>query len=111
MYELDIKFVGSTTNVNANYQYMIQQLVETLKENPQWTIHVRGHVCCGPSYRISKLRARNVCKILAKSGILEGRLSFKGYSDEKPQIFPEKTEEDELANRRVDFVITKSIIE
>ncbi len=110
LYELDIKYIGSTTDLNANYQYMIQYLVELLQENPFWTVHIRGHVCCGPSYRISKLRARNVYKILAKSGIDETRLSYKGYSDEKPLIFPEKTEEDELANRRVDFVITSSLI-
>ena len=110
LYELDLKYVGSTTDVNANYQYMIQHLVEILKENPLWTIHIRGHVCCGPNLRISKLRARKVYKILAKFGINESRLSYKGYSDEKPLLFPEKTEEDELSNRRVDFVITSSVI-
>lgn len=88
-----------------NYRYVLEYLVELLEKNPTWTVHIRGHVCCGPSERISCKRAKNVYKFLIRLGVNPLRMSYKGYSDTLPLAFPEKTEEDEIMNRRVDFVI------
>ena len=107
LYEFDIKYIGKSTTVDANYQYVIGYLVELLENNPEWTLHVRGHVCCGPSLKISKKRACKAYKVLIEHGLDKNRLSYKGYSDTKPLAFPEKTTEDARINRRVDFVITK----
>ena len=43
---------------------------------------------------------------MVRSGIDKSRLSFKGYSNTAPAVFPEKKEEDEQRNRRVDFIFT-----
>jgi flagellar motor protein MotB len=102
-----MRYVGSSTTVDINYRYVVEHLIETLRNNPKFSVHIRGHVCCGPSYKISKRRAKNVYKILKRAGIPENRISYKGYSDSLPSIYPEETEEDEMANRRVDFIIRK----
>ena len=102
-----MRYVGSLVNIDVNYRYVLGYLIELLEKNPTWTVHVRGHVCCGPSYRISKRRAKKVYKFLVKSGIEKERVSYEGYSDSIPIVFPEKTEEDAAQNRRVDFIIHK----
>jgi flagellar motor protein MotB len=105
LYEHSMRYVGSSTHVDMNYQYVLEYLVEVLEKNPTWTVHIRGHVCCGPSERISCKRAKNAYKFLIRLGVDPSRMSYKGYSDTLPLAFPEKTEEDEIINRRVDFVI------
>jgi len=107
LYEFDMRYIGSSTSIDINYRYVLEYLIELLCKNPTWTLHIRGHVCCGPSERISVKRAKKVYNFLKRSGIHESRLSYKGYSDQIPLAFPEKTEEDEAMNRRVDFIIRR----
>lgn len=107
LYEFDLKYVGSNSAIDPNYRYVLEHLVESLIKDTSLTIHVRGHVCCGPSFRLSKRRARKVYKFLKRSGIHKSRITYKGYSDTAPLAFPEKTEEDEIRNRRVDFILCK----
>lgn len=104
-YEHELLFEGKSTFIDANYRYVMEYLIEILAKNPNWTLHIRGHVCCGPNERISAKRAKRVYKFLRKNGIEESRMTYKGYSDSLPAVFPEKTKEDEVRNRRVDFLI------
>lgn len=108
IYEFDIKYLGKSVYPDENYQYVIDYLVQILQQNPTWTVTIRGHVCCGPSYKISKKRAKNVYKILYHLGIPKERMSYKGESDNFPLAFPEKTDEDAAKNRRVDFILRKN---
>lgn len=105
LFEFDLKYIGSNFHIDMNYQYVLGHLYELAMQDPSLYSHVRGHVCCGPSYRLSKKRAKQVYKYLKRLGIPKERLSYKGYSDTAPLIFPEKTEEDEAKNRRVDFIL------
>ncbi len=109
LYEYDMKYNGSSTKPNIQYQYILDYLIELMHKNPTWKLHIRGHVCCGPDQKISEKRAKNVYKFLLKKKIDASRLSYEGYSDTKPIVFPEKTDEDAHTNRRVDFMITKPI--
>ena len=106
LFEFDMKYIGSESKVDPNYQYLLDYLVEYINANDSIQVHVRGHVCCGPSYRLSKRRARKTYKYLIRAGADKLRVSYKGYSDERPIRWPEETEEDEIANRRVDFVVS-----
>lgn len=108
LYSYDIKFEGSSVHINANYQYILQAFVEYLRKNPSLSVHIRGHVCCRAGKRISRRRARNVYRYLKRSGISKDRLSYKGYSNTVPLIDPERTDEDERRNRRVDFLLKYS---
>lgn len=102
--DFTMKYTGSESRVDPNYQYLLDILVEQIN-NDSIHVHVRGHVCCGPSYRLSKTRARKTYKYLIRAGADKSKLSFKGYSDERPLVWPEDSNDAELANRRVDFVI------
>ena len=104
LFDFNMKYTGSEFRVDPNYQYLLNYLVEQINKD-SIHVHVRGHVCCGPSYRLSKRRARKTYKYLIHSGADKSKLSFKGYSDQRPLIWPEENKEAELANRRVDFVI------
>ncbi len=105
LFEYDLKYFGSNYRIDMNYRYLLETLYEIASADTALRIHVRGHVCCGPGYRLSKKRAKQVYKYLLKLGVPKERLSYKGYSDTKPIVIPEKTEEDEAKNRRVDFII------
>lgn len=105
VYKRKLLFVGSSVNIDMNYQYLLSDLAELMIKNPKWTVEIRGHVCCGPSEKISKKRAKNVYDHLIRLGVPANQMSYKGYSDLMPLAFPEKTEEDENLNRRVDFLI------
>lgn len=105
MYPRNIRFIGSSTEIDGNYKYVMEDLVNFLHKYDDFHIHIRGHVCCGPAESVSKKRAKSVYRFLLASGIPKERMSFKGYSDQIPAVWPEKTEEDAEANRRVDFVI------
>lgn len=106
-YEYDLKYIGANSAIDPHYQYILEALIEKMLQDTTLHLHVRGHVCCGPSKRLSKKRARKVYRYLKKAGIPQERISYKGYSDTAPLAFPEKTEEDEAANRRVDFIISR----
>jgi hypothetical protein len=105
IYKHNLKYLGSSVTIDPNYRYVMEELVAILNANPEATVHIRGHVCCGPNKRISFNRARNVFKYFVREGISRHRISFAGYSDELPSAYPEKTEADEITNRRVDFVL------
>ena len=107
LFQFDMKYVGSNSSVDPNYQYVLEYLIELLDKNPDYTVLIRGHVCCGPSQKLSKKRAKKVYRYLKRSGVSPTRMEYIGYSDQLPLVFPEKTEEDEQKNRRVDFIIRK----
>lgn len=105
IYENALHYEGSSVGVDPNYRYILDYLAEVMRKHPTWTLHIRGHVCCGPSEKISRKRAKGVYEYLLYLGVSPERMTHQGYSDMMPLIFPEKTEADENENRRVDFVI------
>jgi outer membrane protein OmpA-like peptidoglycan-associated protein len=107
IYQHRMEYFGRNFKIDLNYQYLLEQLVEILNNDNELMIHIRGHVCCGPQQRLSKRRAKQVYKYLKREGINTNRMTFAGYSDKVPFVFPEKTKEDEQKNRRVDFVLYK----
>lgn len=111
LYIHDIKFEGSDVHINGNYQYILQAFVEYLSKHSDVHVHIRGHVCCRSGQRISRRRARNVYRYLKRSGIDKARLSYKGYSDMIPLAYPERTDEDERRNRRVDFILSNKPVD
>ena len=110
-YEHDLKFEGANVHIDGNYQYLLETIVDYLEKNPEIYVHIRGHVCCRPGKRLSRRRARNVYRFLKQQGISKDRMTHSGYSNTIPMAFPEKTDEDERVNRRVDFVLSKEPIE
>jgi outer membrane protein OmpA-like peptidoglycan-associated protein len=95
----------------------LYKLVETLKTYPEMEIEIQGHICCEydefdgldidtQEKTLSKNRAEYVYKFLIQNGIHKSRLAFVGKGSSEPKIFPERSEEDMQANRRVEIKIT-----
>ena len=98
-------YEGSDFSVDGNYRYKLEEVAALMKKKTDAKLLVRGHVCCGPSYKLSKRRAKQVYKYLLNLGVDKNRMNYKGCSDEVPMVFPEEDEDDEVKNRRVDFLI------
>lgn len=99
-----IEFKGGKTKIDQKSLAYIDHLYRTLDKNPDLTAHIRGHVCCGSNKRVSKKRAKSVYKRLRLLGIDKDRLSFHGYSNTLPVVFPEIYAADRKRNRRVDII-------
>lgn len=111
LYIYDIKFEGANVQIDANYQYILESFAEYLNRYPELYVHIRGHVCCRAGKRISRRRARNIYRYMIALGVSKDRMTHAGYSDTLPLVFPERTDDDERRNRRVDFVLSKERIE
>lgn len=101
---IPIEFKGGKNKVLKESLHYLDTLAETMKNNTFLTAHIRGHVCCGNNQRISEKRAKAVYKYLVKNGVESHRLTFQGYSNTLPLVFPERTQEDRAKNRRVDII-------
>jgi outer membrane protein OmpA-like peptidoglycan-associated protein len=105
---IPIKFKGGGNTIERGSQPRLEQLHATLVQYPELNIHIRGHVCCGNNMRISKKRAKVVYAYLKEHGISKDRMTFKGYSNTMPLVFPETSAADRAANRRVDVIFSKN---
>lgn len=97
-YELDAEAVA---NVKKIFKY--------LKENAEVQMKITGHSdnVGQPEYNkfISSLRARAVALYLKNLGIDDNRIVWEGVGDTRP-LGNGKIQQDHLANRRVEFVMT-----
>lgn len=97
---------------------VLKKLLLIMQENPTLKIEIQGHVCCGKKggedgvdeetgkYNLSWTRAQFVYDYLIEHGIDASRLSYKGYAMSMPLVYPEKTIQDQIKNRRVEVLIT-----
>ena len=101
---LPILFEGGTSTVTEDTKIYLINLRDTLKQHPELNAHLMGHVCCGNKMSISRKRAKAVYHYLVKNDIDNNRITFKGYSNTIPLVYPERTSMDRSANRRVDVL-------
>lgn len=105
---LNIGFISGKFDVKKGSMPKLDQLYNTMVKYPDLNVLIRGHVCCENKKGASKKRAKVVYDYLKGKGISKKRLSFKGYGNEEPLIFPERTPDDRAKNRRVDLVFSKN---
>lgn len=101
---LNILFEGGTSVMIQETIPSLHALLDTLQKNPKLTAHIRGHVCCENNKRLSRIRAKEIHDYLIKNGIPEEQISYKGYGNRVPLVYPERTAKDRSLNRRVDVV-------
>jgi outer membrane protein OmpA-like peptidoglycan-associated protein len=102
----NLNFEGGSPVLLVESESALKELLKIMKDNPTLEIEIGGHVCCGPDFELSVLRAKKVFTYLKNYGINEKRMKYKGYSFDKP-IAPETTEEGKRLNRRVEITILK----
>lgn len=94
----------------------ILRLFQLLKQNPDIKIELQGHICCDydnfdgedldlGTFNLSFTRANAIKEFLEKLGIAPHRMEAKGLGHLNPVVYPEKTENDRIRNRRVEIVL------
>ena len=115
----NLEFENSSDVLLSKSIPTLQELYDILVKNPKMTIAIEGHICCvvkveavrfedSPSYIVSVMRAKKVYIYLIEKGIDPARLSYKGFGNSHPIYpIPEKSEEERIANRRVEIRIVE----
>ncbi|MGN6567210.1 MAG: OmpA family protein [Flavipsychrobacter sp.] len=108
-----IFFYPGSHRVRPESMQELNKLYLVLKEQPTLKIQVEGHICCNGTtpdgldfdngeYRLSVNRAKAIYDYLISRGIDEKRLKYAGFGKTRPLVDPERNEEDENMNRRVE---------
>jgi outer membrane protein OmpA-like peptidoglycan-associated protein len=103
-----LNFVGGQDIVLPQSLPILEDLLKVMSENKNLSIEIQGHICCNSydSADLSTKRANAVFQFLLDNGISLNRIFYRGFGSSTP-IFPlpEKTEEERIANRRVEILI------
>ena len=87
----------------------LDRLAVLLERNPMLRILIGAHTDTNGSeeynIRLSNNRAKAVVDYLKQKGIDPKRLTWIGYGESQPLIYPELSDADEQANRRAEFRI------
>jgi outer membrane protein OmpA-like peptidoglycan-associated protein len=113
----NLLFYGGRHILKPESKGILDNLCDILKKNPKLKIEIQGHVCCttnqidGYDYdtrtdNLSVNRAKAIYELLIQEcGILENRLSYKGFGGRQKLIEDEITEEERSLNRRVEIKV------
>jgi outer membrane protein OmpA-like peptidoglycan-associated protein len=97
---------------------ILKKLLQILQDNPSLAVEIQGHVCCAAKpnedglddetgdFKLSWNRAQYVRDYLIQNGIAESRITYRGFAMTRPLVYPEKTIQDQIKNRRVEILIT-----
>ncbi|MCC6542197.1 MAG: OmpA family protein [Flavobacteriales bacterium] len=104
----DIKYATNSAAITRSSEYILDELIAFLKENPTVRIRIEGHTDSRgnavDNKTLSENRASTVRSYLQEHGVAAARLTHQGYGPEKP-LASNDTEEGRAKNRRTEFVI------
>lgn len=104
-----VNFKTGSAELTAEAKVVLNEVVASLKENPDVTLEIQGHTDnvgnAASNMTLSDNRAKSVRTYLISQGIDGARLTAKGFGLTKP-IADNKTPEGRLKNRRIEFVKT-----
>jgi len=106
----DIYFPFNSFDLTRESKVVIDQLIDFLNENNTISIQVQGYTdnigTDASNLKLSESRAQSVYNYLIEQGIVEARLTYKGFGKSMP-VAVNDTEEGRAKNRRTVFVITR----
>ncbi len=107
-----VLFHYDSTQIKEESFPLLDEVVKVLVENPQiLKVRIEGHTdergSATYNRKLSGGRAKAVMDYCVEHGIEAGRLTSKGYGEDKPLVKRAKTDEDHQKNRRVEFTILK----
>lgn len=110
-----LNFYNNSGEVLPESKPVLEELLAIMNKYPKLKIEIQGHICCQSLQQadkiedIAKVRALAVYVYLINNGIKEDRLSYKSFKSSKPiYAIPERTEEQRIANRRVEIMILEN---
>lgn len=107
----NIYFDFNKWNVKEESTVSLNKIVKVLSENQNMKLVINAHTDNkgSESYnlKLSKKRAASAVKYIISQGVAEDRLESKGFGESKPLIDCKSScsDEDNQANRRIEFVI------
>ena len=110
----NLHFLRHVAILTEDSYEVLYGLLSTLKDNPNISIRIEGHICCNhiegsnpksAAFKLSQMRAATVYHFLQNNGIDKARLSYLGYGTLKPIVLNDQNEEDAIKNRRVEVRI------
>ena len=107
----NIYFFNNSARIVPKSQPTLVDLRCAMEENAKLNIDIQGHICCqteGDKNDVSTARARAIYNYLLRCKIERKRMTFKGYGTSRPiHPIPEKTDQEENENRRVEILIVE----
>ena len=113
----NLNFQGGLHRLLPSSAPVLNELLQTLKDNPALEIDIQGHICCLPGPEdgydpetatndLSVQRAKTVYDFLVNNGIDKKRLYYRGFGHQYP-LTAERTPDEEEQNRRVEIKIIR----
>lgn len=104
----DVLFEFDSSRLTSGARSTVREIARVLKDSSRRHIAVEGHTdsvgTVAYNQRLSEARARSVSSELIDQGIPRGRLSVKGFGENRP-IASNNSEEGRRRNRRVEVII------
>ncbi len=104
----NVQFEQSSYVLLAEESTELNKLIQSLKANLQWHIHIAGHKDNVGDARLnlalSEHRAKVVATYLTRRGIAEERITTEGFGSKQP-LGGNTTESERSKNRRVEITI------
>ena len=109
----NLNFYNMSNELLPESRPVMIELIAILNKYPNLKIEIQGHICCQieeeKDFNVSLERAKMVYFILQKNKIEKSRLSYKSFEGKNPIYpIPEKNEEEQAANRRVEIQIIEN---
>ncbi|GAA0788030.1 flagellar motor protein MotB [Marinobacterium sediminicola] len=107
---------------SATFNYamlpMLDALLDTLAQNPDYKLEIQGHTDDIPistpqfpsNWELSAVRATTVLRYMVDAGINPKRLTATGYGSSLPLV-PNTSTENRAINRRIEFVLEKRALD
>lgn len=106
-----IYFEQTSYNLRPDSEAVLQQVVQYMKTNPDYTLRVEGHTSNEGDRRLNQMlsenRAKATASFISRQGILDYRISISGQGDKTPLV-PNDTDENKAKNRRVHLTLAIS---
>ncbi len=104
----DIKYSTNSAEITPASDYIMDELITFLKENPRISIEIQGHTdnvgSLEDNMALSNDRAFTVREYIEAHGIVGSRLTSKGYGPTQP-VAGNESPSGRAQNRRTEFVI------
>jgi len=113
-----VLFGSGAATFNRAMLPMLDALLDTLAQNPNYKLEIQGHTDDIPistaqfpsNWELSAVRATTVLRYLVDAGINPKRLTATGYGSALPLV-PNTSAENRAINRRIEFVLEKRALE